>query len=75
MSSITPLLLTKYTHSPITILIQKPKHVYCVSEYLQSTFLPKKKKKAKMHFWSLHFRSFFNLIPKLILLLGQSLIF
>ena len=26
-----------------------------------------------MHFWSLHFRPFFDLVPKLILLLGQSL--
>ena len=28
-----------------------------------------------MHFWSLHFRSFFDLIHKLILLLDQSLNF
>ena len=27
-----------------------------------------------MHFWSLHFGPILNLVPKLILLLGQSLI-
>ena len=29
---------------------------------------------AKMHFWPLHFGSILNLVPKLISLLGQSLI-
>ena len=31
--------------------------------------------KAKIHFWSLYFGPIYNLIPKLIYLLGQSLIF
>ena len=34
----------------------------------------KKKKQAKMHFWSLHFGSILNLVLILISLLGQSLI-
>ena len=28
-----------------------------------------------MHFWSLHFEPFLDLVPKLILLLGESLFF
>ena len=35
----------------------------------------KKKKKAKMHFWSLYFGPILDLVSKLIWLLGQFLIF